>query len=131
MIFGESLVGYFRPLSSGTYFSAGSSSESLPSSRSRMIAIAVKLLVIEAMRNTDLESTGALAATSRRPVTPMCATRSSRTIAQAAPGTCSRSVNSRMMLSIAGNAARSFASRAGSEKPRCWAAKAAGRAGYH
>ena len=76
MILGESLVGYLSPFSSGTYFSAGSSSDSRPSSRSRMIAIAVKLFVIEAMRNTLPVSTGAFAPTSRRPVTPTCATRS-------------------------------------------------------
>ena len=126
VIFGESLVGYSSAFSSGTYRSAGSSSDSRPSSRSRMMAIAVKLLVIEAMRNTEPVSTGAFAPTSRRPVTPMCATRSPTTIAQAAPGTCSRPVNSRMMLSMAGKTARSFASLAGSDRPGCWAARAEG-----
>ena len=52
VIFGASVVGYFSPAISGTYFSAGSSSDSFPSSRSFRIEIAVKLLVIEAMRNT-------------------------------------------------------------------------------
>ena len=46
------------PSSSGTHRSAGSSSDSLPSSRSLRIAIDVKLFVIEAMRNTVLLSTG-------------------------------------------------------------------------
>ena len=67
MILGESLVGYASAFSSGTYFSAGSSSESFPSSRSRMMAIAVKLLVMDAMRNTEVESTGFFVAMSRRP----------------------------------------------------------------
>ena len=116
------------PSAPGTYFSAGSSSESLPSSRSLRIAIAVKLLVIDAMRNTVLVSTGVFVAMSRKPVTPMCATLPSMTIAHTAPGMCSRSVNSRMMLSTAGKAARSFASRAGSEKPLCWAASKVGSA---
>src|SRR6478672_6469047 len=58
---GESLVGYVRPASSGTQFSARSSSESFPSSRSLRIASAVKLLVIDAMRNTVPLSTGDVA----------------------------------------------------------------------
>jgi len=61
----ESLVGYRRAFSSGTYFSAGSSSDSLPSSRSARIDIAVKLFVIDAMRNTVSALTGVLVASSR------------------------------------------------------------------
>ena len=48
----ESGVTDGQPRSSGTYSSAGSSSLSTPSSRSARIADAVKLLVIEAIRNT-------------------------------------------------------------------------------
>ncbi len=70
MMRGESDVGYLRRRSSGTYFSAGSSSESLPASRSWRIESAVKLLVIDAMRKTVVLSTGALAFTSRRPQMP-------------------------------------------------------------
>jgi hypothetical protein len=62
---GESPVGYVRALSSGTCRSAGSSSASLPSSRRLRIAIAVKLFVIEAMRNTVSAFTGAFEARSR------------------------------------------------------------------
>ena len=48
----ESRVTGGQPRSSGTYTSAGSSSLSAPSSRSASTADAVKLFVIEAMRNT-------------------------------------------------------------------------------
>src|SRR4051794_41162381 len=108
---GESLVGYARCVSSGTYRSAGSSSESFPSSRSLRIATAVKLFVIEAIRNTVSRSTGALAATSRRPATPACASSPSTTMPQLAPGTCACSVNCWKIRSISGNAASSFARR--------------------
>lgn len=47
-----------QPASSGTYFSAASSSASRPSSRSSMIADAVKLFDIEAIRNTVSASGG-------------------------------------------------------------------------
>ena len=47
-----------QPGNSGTYFSAGSSSDSLPASRSERMATAVKLLVIEAMRKTVSGVTG-------------------------------------------------------------------------
>ena len=73
MIFGESLVGYLRAFISGTYFSAGSSSASFPSSRSFKMAIAVKLFVIEAMRNTVSAVTGDFVGISRNPVVPRCA----------------------------------------------------------
>src|SRR6185437_12832221 len=49
---GESALGSARPASSGTYSRTGSSSRSAPASRSARIVDAVKLLVIEAMRNT-------------------------------------------------------------------------------
>ena len=52
VIFGESVVGYFSAASSGMYFSTGSSSDNLPPSRSLRMHSAVKLLVIDAMRNT-------------------------------------------------------------------------------
>jgi hypothetical protein len=67
---GESVVGYVIPLSSGTYRSAGSSSDSLPASRSFRIDIAVKLFVIEAIRKTVSRSTGLFEVRSRNPVTP-------------------------------------------------------------
>src|SRR2546430_5358337 len=73
--------------------------------------VAVKLLVIDAMRNTVSGSTGAFDATSRRPVTPACASSPSMTMPQLAPGTCACSVNALKMRSISGNAAFSFARR--------------------
>ena len=99
---GASLVGYVRPVSSGTYRSAGSSSESFPSSRSLRMAIAVKLLVIEAMRNTVSAVTGCLVVRSREPATPRCANSPSMTMPQVAPGMCSRVVNSCIRRSMSG-----------------------------
>jgi hypothetical protein len=84
---GESVVGYARFFSSGTYRSARSSSDSLPSSRSFRIAIAVKLFVIEAIRNTESRVTGAFEGNSRNPDTPRCASSPSITMPHAAPGT--------------------------------------------
>ncbi len=54
----ESGVTGGQPASSGTYFSARSSSASTPSSRSSMIADAVKLFDIDAIRNTVSASGG-------------------------------------------------------------------------
>ena len=48
---GVSRVGNSMRANSGIHFDTGSSSDSLPSSRSFRIASAVKLLVIDAMRN--------------------------------------------------------------------------------
>ena len=106
---GESLVGYTSPFSSGTYRSAGSSSDSLPSSRSFRIDIAVKLLVIDAMRNTVSASTGAFAARSRTPAAPACASSPSTTMPHAAPGTCPSVAKSWNRPSTSANAAVSFA----------------------
>ena len=49
---GVSRVGSSMRANSGSHFATGSSSDSLPSSRSFRIASAVKLLVIDAIRNT-------------------------------------------------------------------------------
>ena len=51
--------------------------------------MAVKLLVIEAMRKIVSGVTGAFRSTSRRPDTPTCATPSSMTMPQMRPGMCS------------------------------------------
>ncbi|HET9425335.1 MAG TPA: serine hydrolase domain-containing protein, partial [Gemmatimonadaceae bacterium] len=122
VIFGESVVGYVSPASSGTYRSAGSSSDSCPSSRSLRIAIAVKLLVIDAMRNTELVSTGDRVARSRNPVTPTCASFPSMITPQAAPGMCSRVAKSRNNRSIAGMA---LIRRSTRESDGCCATRAA------
>jgi hypothetical protein len=50
------------------------------------MAIAVKLFVIDAMRNTVSGVTGDFAAMSRYPVTPVCASWPSMTMPHAAPG---------------------------------------------
>src|SRR5260221_200940 len=113
---GASLVGYRSPASSGTYFAAGSSSDSFPSSRRLRMAMAVKLFVMEAMRNTVSGSAGDRVATSRNPI-PLANTSSpSTTIPKAAPGTfacANRSANSR---SISGKAVASVRARSGSAK---------------
>ena len=87
MIFGESVVGYFSDASSGTYFSTGSSSESLPSSRSSRTDIAVKLLVIEAIRKTVSAFGADFVSRSRYPAAPACTNLPSMTMPHAAPGT--------------------------------------------
>ena len=51
-----------------------------------MIAIAVKLLVIDAMRKMLSRVTGAFEARSRCPATPTCASSPSITMPHAAPG---------------------------------------------
>ena len=111
---GASEVSGRRPRSSGTWRSAGSSSDSLPSSRSLRIAIAVNDLVMLAMRKTESPRTGCEVSTSRRPVVPRWTSSPSMTMPQAAPGTFSRAVNSRMARSTSGKAAASLARRAGS-----------------
>ena len=86
----------------------------MPASRSCKRAIAVKLLVIQAIRNTVSSSTGARVRRSRTP-SPFAWTSSpSITIPKAKPGTPSRRTASARAASIAGNADASFARRAGS-----------------
>src|SRR5262245_33507419 len=108
VILGASVVGYLRAAISGTYFSAGSSSASLPSSRSLRIDIAVKLFVIDAMRNTVSASTGACAARSRNPVVPVCASSPLTITTHAAPGACACVAYSRRIRSTSANAAGSL-----------------------
>ena len=88
MITGESAVGYFRFASSGMYFAAGSSSCSLPASRSLRIDIAVKPFVIDAMRNLVSSVTGAFVATSRIPAVFTYASLPSMMMPRTAPGAC-------------------------------------------
>ena len=57
------------------------------------MAAAVKLLVMDAMRNTVAVSTGARDDSSRNPAVPTCASRPSTTIPYAIPGTRDRSAN--------------------------------------
>ena len=52
MIAGESALKGASPASSGTHRATGSSRPSRPSSRNEITVAAVKLFVIEAMRNT-------------------------------------------------------------------------------
>jgi hypothetical protein len=73
------------------------------------MAIAVKLLVIEAMRNTVSASTGLFAATSRKPAVPMCATSPSTTMPHAAPGTCCSATNAEKIRSTSAKPAATFA----------------------
>ena len=77
---------------------------------------AVKLLVIEAMRNTELVSTVALLGTSRSPSAATCRSLPSTITPYAMPGTRAFVAKARMTLSICGNAARNFATRSGSVK---------------
>ena len=71
---------------SGIHFATGSSSDSFPSSRSFRIASAVKLLVIDAMRNAVPTVTGAFDVLSRTPNVPVCASRPSITTPHTIPG---------------------------------------------
>ena len=81
--------------------------------------MAVKLLVMEAMRKTVSPATGCWLARLRNPPVPMCATLPSTTMPQAAPGTCSRSRNSLTRRSTSGKAASSLALRVGSANCAC------------
>ncbi len=71
---------------SGSHFETGSSSDSLPSSRSFRIARAVKLFVMEAMRNAVPAVMGASEERSRMPTDSTCASRPSITMPQTMPG---------------------------------------------
>ena len=71
--------------SSGRYFTMGSSSESRPRSRSCMIAMPVKVLVIEAQWKIVSASTGRRACRSAYPNVRAWATRWSRTRTKLAP----------------------------------------------
>ena len=83
---GVSLVGSSIRANCGIHRDTGSSSDSRPSSRSFSTASAVKLLVIEAMRNAVSGVTGACEARSRTPNEPRCASRPSITTPQIIPG---------------------------------------------
>ena len=67
IVFAGEPSGIFIPPSSGRYFDAGSSTESLPSSCSIMIATAVIGLVIDAIQNTASVVIGSFRSTSARP----------------------------------------------------------------
>ncbi len=81
-----SRVGSSMRANCGIHLDTGSSSDSLPSSRSFSTASAVKLLVIEAMRNAVEEWTGSCDERSRTPNVPTCARRASITTPQTMPG---------------------------------------------
>jgi hypothetical protein len=78
------------------------------------IDIAVKLLVIDAMRKTVSASTGSPEATSRTPADPAWASSPSTTTPQAAPGTWAVLANSVNRRSTSANAVAIFALRPGS-----------------
>ena len=63
----ESRVGYRRAASSGNVRVIGSSSDSLPASRSFRMARPVNVFVIDPMRNTVSASTGRLSSRSATP----------------------------------------------------------------
>ena len=90
-IFGESSVGYSRAFSSGTYVSAGASSDSFPSSRSRRIESAVNALVIDAMRKSVSGVTGRFASISCTPAPFTCTSFPSFTTPHTMPGMCASS----------------------------------------
>ena len=71
--------------------------------------IAVKLLVIDAMRNTVSAFAGAFDATSRNPAAPVWASSPSTMTPHAAPGTCCSVVKSVKSQSMSANAAASVA----------------------
>ena len=115
--FGESVVGYFSAASSGTYFSAGSSSESFPSSRSLRIAQRGEALghrrdakhgaAVDRRLRRDVAVAGD--ADVREPAVD--------DDAHTAPGMCSRSAYSRNTRSMSPNVDESFATRFGSLNP--------------
>ena len=74
-------VGISIRANSGIHFATGSSSDSLPSSRSLRIASAVKLFVIDAIRK-------AVSAVMRSPTVCTCASRPSMTTPHTIPGIC-------------------------------------------
>ncbi len=86
VIGGVSRVGRSIVANCGIHRDTGSSSDSRPSSRSSSTASAVKLLVIDAMRNAVSGVTGACEARSRTPNDPTWATRPSITMPQISPG---------------------------------------------
>ena len=83
---GVSRVGRSIRANSGIHRDTGSSSDSRPSSRSFSTARAVKLLVIDAMRNAVSGVIGACEVRSRTPNDPRCATCPSITTPQIIPG---------------------------------------------
>jgi len=83
---GVSRVGSSMRANSGSHFATGSSSDSFPSSRSFRIARAVKLLVIDAIRNTVDAVICELLVRSRTPADSRCARRPSITTPHTIPG---------------------------------------------
>ena len=93
MIDGASATGGRCPCSSGTCKAAGSSSCSRPSSRRSNTVAAVKLLVIDAMRNT-VSASGVVSAPTFTVPTPRVWTSSPSTMRPyATPGTGSAATN--------------------------------------
>ncbi len=85
VISGASALTWRIPRSSGTSLATGSSSRRTPSSRSASTAAAVKLLVIDAMRNT-VPASGAGPPSQRWPNPPVCTRAPPATIPYATPG---------------------------------------------
>ncbi len=82
---GASALTWRTPRSSGTRKAAGSSSRRAPSSRSASTAAAVKLLVIDAMRNT-VPASGAGPPSQRWPYPAVCTRAPPATIPYATAG---------------------------------------------
>jgi hypothetical protein len=81
-----------------------------------MMAMAVKFLVIDAIRNTLSGMAFAFDAVSLTPVAPACTSAPSMITPQATPGTFDAWAKLRKALSISGKARASLPARSGSEK---------------
>src|SRR5712671_606073 len=108
---GESRVGYRSRASSGRCFSAGSSSDSLPASRRRSTAVAVKLLVSDAMRKAVSRLAGCAWARSRAPHDFDQRTSPSTTSAATMPGGLRAANCSSKIASTSGRASDSLRER--------------------